>query len=391
LQYKVISADNHITEPPGTFIERVPARFRDRAPRILPGDDGGDGWSFDGGEPRTTFGAGGQMGGLASPKAKYRGMKWEDILPGNYDGAAHLKDMELDGIDAVAVYPLASAATYAMEDRDLALACVRAYNDWMIDEFCSVDPSRLLAMCLVPVDDPMDTILEEVERTAQKGAKEFFLPFYSARPYWDPYYDPLWKLVSDAGCPVTIHREHGGKGGTQEGNRGYQGVQLPDSGEIKDSLWVSSTVQRFFSVMGRITDMIFTGVFDRFPNLKIVNAECNFGWVPFWRQTMDEEWERHQTTGWTKMLAVQSPSSYLGRNVFVTILDDKVGFDLARTDKGLQEMAMFSNDYPHSVTLWPRSQEVIADLTQGMDESAKHAILAGNAIRAFNLDAMATI
>ena len=106
---------------------------------------------------------------------------------------------------------------------------------------------------------------------------------------------------------------------------------------------------------------------------------------------MDEEWERHQTTGWTKMLAKQPPSSYLGRNVFVTILDDRVGFDLAKTDKGLQEMAMFSNDYPHSVTLWPRSQEVIADLTQGMDESAKHAILAGNAIRAFNLDAMATI
>ena len=277
------------------------------------------------------------MGGLASPKAKWHGMKWQDILPGNYDGAAHLKDMDLDGIDAVVVYPLASAATYAMEDRDLALACVRAYNDWMVEDFCSVDPSRLLPMCLVPVDDPMDKVLEEVERTAQKGAREFFLPYFAARPYWDPYYDPLWKLASEAGCPVTIHREHGGKRGTQEGNRGYQGALLPDSGAAKDSLWVSATVQRFFSVMGPLTDMIFTGVFDRFPGLKIINGESNFGWVPFWRQTMDEEWDRHQQTQWTRVQAEQPPSSYLGRNVFVTILDDKVGFDLARTDRSLQE------------------------------------------------------
>jgi predicted TIM-barrel fold metal-dependent hydrolase len=390
LQYKVISADCHITEPPGTFVDRVPAEFRDRAPRILEGADGGDGWSFDGGKPHGTFGAGGQMGGLSSPKAKWHGMKWEDILPGNYDGAAHLKDMDLDGIDAVVVYPLASAATYAMEDRDLALACVRAYNDWMVEDFCSVDPSRLLPMCLVPVDDPMEQVLEEVERTALKGAREFFLPYFAARPYWDPYYDPLWKLASEAGCPVTIHREHGGKRGTQEGNRGYQGALLPDSGAAKDSLWVSATVQRFFSVMGPLTDMIFTGVFDRFPDLKVINGESNFGWVPFWRQTMDEEWDRHQQTQWTRVQAEQPPSSYLGRNVFVTILDDKVGFDLARTDRSLQQTAMFSNDYPHSVTIWPRSQKVIAELTAGMDESAKHAILAGNAIRAFNLDATAT-
>jgi predicted TIM-barrel fold metal-dependent hydrolase len=384
MQYNVISADNHITEPPGTFVDRLPSHMKEKAPRIVRGEDGGDGWSFDGRPPGFTFGAAAQMGGRSSG-ARFQGLKFEEILPGNYDGAAHLKDMDLDGIDAATVYPMASVNTYSMADRDLALACVRAYNDWMIDEFCAVNPLRLLSMSLVPVDDEISEVEREVKRVINKGTRVLFLPFFCDTPYWDTRYDRVWAIANEAKVPVTIHREHGGKRGTQEGRRGFGGKALPTSGPEAEALHMSNAVMRFYSVLSPITDMIFTGVFDRFPNLKMVNGESNFGWLPFWSQTMDSQWEMGNKTEWNKVPAKRPPSTYIGENVFATVLDDVLGFAMAHQDTTMQNAAMYSTDYPHSMTLWPNSKEIIARLTKGMPEEAKTKILAGNAVRVFNL------
>jgi len=373
VDYKVISTDNHIIEAPNTFVDHLPPEYKDRAPRIMRGPDGGDGWTFDGRPPRNTFGLN-AVAGRPFQDYKVSGLRFEEIMPGNYDGAAALKDMDVDGVDVAAMFPSAALQTYLLNDRPFAVALMRAYNDWMLDDFCSADPQRLLGNALIPMDDGMDTAIAEFERVVAKGAKAVFIPYFPARNYADSYYDPFWMVVSDANVPCTMHRHHGGTPPTSV----YSNDVLSAPG-----LNVAGIVERFFAAIPPFSQLAFTGLFERHPNLKLVEAEVNCGWLPFWVQMMEQEFERQRH--WAKPPISVSPKEFVGKNLFVTVLDDYVGFELAKTDDVLAAAIMYSTDYPHSTTLWPKSQQYIADLTAGMDDARKHAILAGNAVRVFNL------
>jgi predicted TIM-barrel fold metal-dependent hydrolase len=373
MQYKVISTDNHVNEPPETYVDRVPSHLKDKAPRILPGRDGGDGWSFDGNPPKTTFGLGAVGATTKQDYSKYKlgGLKWEEVPPGNYVGEEHIKANEEDGVDAAAIYPAVVNHAYQLADRELALACLRAYNDWLIDDFCSADKKRLLSLAVMPVDDGIDVLVAEAERVIAKGASGLSLPLPEV-PYYDNMYDPFWKVAVDAHLPVTIHRS-----GV---SRKDVAPAPPDSAP---GLNVVGIVQRFFSAINPISNLIFTGLFDRFPHLVFIAAEVNCSWVPSLAQQMDQEYERQRH--WANLPFSLEPSSYLGRNVFVTMLDDFVGCRIAKEDSLLASTTMFSSDYPHSTTLWPRSREFISAMTEGMSAETKEKILAGNAIRAYSL------
>jgi predicted TIM-barrel fold metal-dependent hydrolase len=374
VKYRVVSADNHIVDPKDLYVERMPKEFRDRAPRVLRGADGGDGWSFDGKPPARTFGLE-AVAGQKSTTGTYAntGLTWDEILPGNYDGNAHLKDMDLDGLDAAVIYPGLGSASYNFEDRKFADALMRTYNDWLIDDFCGSDPARLVGLVVLPVDDGMDATLAEFERMHAKGTKAWYLPGSPQRPYYDTYYDPLWKAASDAGMPLSFHRNHGGK--PKAGELGFS----PDIPGIN----VGGIVVRFFSGIEPLTYMIFTGVFERFPDLKIVAGEVNCGWLPFWRENMDQNWS--QQRHWANLPIDRPPSEFVGKNVFVTTLDDNFGFHAIREDPSLGDAVMYSADYPHSVTLWPNSARHIANLTEGFDDETKHKVLAGNATAVYGL------
>src|SRR6516225_9837162 len=147
---RIISADCHINEPPWVF-DRVPGEYRDRAPKMLRGDDGGDGWSFDGKPPKRTLGVEAMAGRTDSDRVT--GLRFDEIMAGNYDGAAHVADMDIDGVDVSVVYPALSIFTYVEPDRALALACMRAYNDWVIEDFQGASPGRIVGLPLLPVDD----------------------------------------------------------------------------------------------------------------------------------------------------------------------------------------------------------------------------------------------
>ncbi len=377
MDYQVISTDDHIIEAPDTF-DRLPARFRDRQPRILRGPDGGDGWSFDGNPPRNTFGLN-AVAGRPYQDYKESGLTFEEILPGNYDGSAHLKDMDLDGVDAATIYPMATLEALVVADREFGLACVRAYNDWLLEDFCGADPKRLIGLPIIPVDDGERAMIDEAERVIAKGARGVFLPYFSERGYYDAYYEPLWQLLEAARVAATIHRTMGGRAPASESAMGAVDPKA------RPGLNVSGIVERFFSGVTPLTRLIFTGVFERHPNLHFVDAEVNAGWVPFWVQMMEQEYERQQH--WAHPPISESPSEFVGRNVYVTALDDFVGFDLAKRNDVLARSLMWSSDYPHSTTLWPKSKEYIAALTDGMDAQRRRDVLAGNAIRAFALEA----
>lgn len=371
MKYNVISADNHILEPRDLFTTRLPKEFRDQAPRVVRGPDGGDGWSWDGGPPKRTFG----IEATAGRSVQASGYKWEDILPGNYDGAAHLKDMMDHGVDAALLFPSVPLAAWSMGDSDFGLAILQTYNDWVYDDFTAPDPKRLIALPMMPVNHSMEVLLAEADRCLKKGAKGLHLPLFPDIEYVDPYYDPFWAVAAEAGTPICLHRTSGGidKSGKSNFQFNRPGVN------------VAGTVTRFFAGVEPLTMLIYTGVFARHPKLKVMDAELNFGWVPFWKQTMDQCFE--QQKGWAKFgIDLDStPSDALGKNVFVTVLDDKLGFDMVKTDPMMAEVALFSIDYPHSVGLWPNTGDFIAKATVNCDPVSKHKILAGNAVRIFNL------
>jgi predicted TIM-barrel fold metal-dependent hydrolase len=133
--------------------------------------------------------------------------------------------------------------------------------------------------------------------------------------------------------------------------------------------------------------MIYTGLFERFPTLKFVHAEVDWGWVPFWTEIMDQVVRQHSY--WVDWPMQRKPSEYFGRNVFVTGLDDVEGFRQARQGSPDRDLiargAMFSIDYPHEISLFGSTQQVLSELTVGLDDQTKHALLAGNAMRVYNL------
>jgi predicted TIM-barrel fold metal-dependent hydrolase len=370
---RIISADCHICEPPHVF-DNVPAAFKDRTPKMLRGLDGGDGWSFDGGPPKRTFGIE-ATAGQAAGNLKISGLRFDEIMPGNYDGRAHAADMDKDGVDVSVVYPASAIFTYIEPDRDLAVACMRSYNDWVLDEFGSAAPGRIVGLPMLPVDDGMDVCVAEFERCLAKGAKAGFLPGFPATPYNSSYYDPLFARAAEAGVPLTFHRTFGGK------------PQDADWDElVNQKITTAGTVYRFFSAIKPFTYMVMNGVFAKHPTLKIVAAEVNFGWLPFWAQTMEQNFDiRSAFVDEDTIGSALRPTEHLGRNLFVTVLDDYVGFDLIEKYPYLADCAMYSSDYPHSVTLWPNTREHLAKLSKGVDPVAMEKVTAGNAARVYGV------
>ena len=369
---RIISADCHINEPPHVF-DGVPAKLKNRAPKMMRGADGGDGWSFDGKPPGRTFGIE-AVAGRGDSEKKISGLRFDEILLGNHDGKAHVADMVIDGVDVSVVYPAYAAMTYVETDRELALACVRSYNDWMLGEFQGADPDHLVGLPMLPVDDGMDACIVELERCLKSGARAGFIPGLPLRPYHDPYYDALFARAAEAGIPLTFHRTFGGKPTEADWDE-LVGMQITAAG----------TVNRFFAAVRPFTYMAYGGVFERHPKLKIVAAEVNCGWLPFWLQTMEQNFEIRSGMGDSALSKQRRPTEYMGKNLFVTIIDDAVGFDLIPKHPWLAETAMWSSDYPHSVSTWPNSRKVLttlgADLTSEQVEKVAH----GNAARVYGL------
>jgi predicted TIM-barrel fold metal-dependent hydrolase len=191
----------------------------------------------------------------------------------------------------------------------------------------------------------------------------------------DPYYDPLWDVISESGAVASLHSGFGG-------SRPPARTPTPAGLESSDLRW-AGPVLSYFSAIQPLTALIFSGTFQRFPSLKVLAAEVNGGWVPYWMQEMHDTLKRGVERAGRTLEA--DPGDCIGTNVFVTVLADRIGFKLACEDERLANAMLYSTDYRHSITLWPHSQEIIPGLTAGLDERTRHKILAGNAVRIFQL------
>jgi predicted TIM-barrel fold metal-dependent hydrolase len=369
-QYKVVSADNHIIEPRNLWLTRLPKKWRDKAPRVVAHPSGGDGWSWDGGTPKRRFdleaAAGRNIGEVTS-----RGLKWEEISPGNYDPAERLKDQDRDGVDAVVIYPHQAIWSYTEPDREFAMACLEVYNDWVLEDFQGHNPRRIMGLPLVATEFGEQAMIAEFDRCVAKGARAMFLPGLPDQPYHAPYYEPLWDRAEKEGIALTFHRTFGGKS------------KDPTYDDFaKQVVLVSGIVERHFCAVRPFTYMLFANIFGRHPGLRIIAAEVNCGWMPFWLETMDYHASLQES--WCELASDRKPSDFIGENVFVTVLNDNIGFQLMSQFPRMARAAMYSTDYPHSISLWPNSRKWIAQLTAGFDESVRTDVLAGNATRVYD-------
>src|SRR4051794_10349758 len=204
IDYPILDCDAHVNEPPDTWTARVPAALRDRAPQVVRRDDG-DYWSFDDGKSIRPVGLTATAGKSYLDFSPVGG-SYETMRPGSFDTAARVADMDIDGIWLQVLYPsvtLFGAKVYG-SDRDLQLACVRAYNDWLT-EFCAGSDGRLIAQAILPTTGVQDMI-DETRRAIDldhRGVVISSFPNGGLEP--QPEDEPFWALVQEARMPVAVH------------------------------------------------------------------------------------------------------------------------------------------------------------------------------------------
>ncbi len=372
--YRLISTDDHIIEPPDVWKDRLEARFQDRAPRIV--DDGeSEQWIFEG----TTIKNVGLSVMAGRPYEKYspKAVRFAEMRPGCFDPRERLADMDRDGVEAEVLFPTVpgmAGQTFAQaDDKELALRCLQAYNDWLADTWCAADPKRLIGQMIVPLWD-VGLAVRELERGVGLGHKALS---FSACPetmgfpgIGDPAWDPLWDAVEAAGIPVSLHIASGS----------FRGALPLDPGAgAPADVFITVAPTTNFTV---IANLLFSGVLARHPKLRFLSVEGGICWLAYLLQRADEVFEKHRH--WTKPPITERPSFYFHRQIFANFLDDAVGV-ATRHQIGIDNV-MFEVDYPHSDTTFPRSREVVARTFAGVPEDETRKIVRENAIRFFGLE-----
>ena len=371
-EYRLISSDGHFNEPGDLWTSRVSSRYRDQVPRIESFAQG-DAWVFPGYEDHPVpFG----WGACAHRPPEDHGpwCRFEDVNPGSYDPAARVVEMDEDGVDAEVLFPSGSTNTFvaSAEDPALHLEMVRAYNDW-VSAFCAHAPHRLGGTALLP-NRGVEDCLREVERALDMpGFVGFLMKWY---PDGDSVInaadDPVWEAIAASGMPLTIHI---GLGATMSGRMSrLRAEDLP------------GTVH-FFDAPTRMLQFIFSGVLDRFPSLRIPLIEVDCGWMPYFAQQADDNFQRHIKSSLRNHRLTRLPSEYMREFFPAAFITDP--YAIANRDWIGVERMLWSNDYPHITSDWPYSWKTINAAFANVPADERHAMLAGNANRLFKFDTRA--
>lgn len=382
IDYPIIDSDAHVNEPPDLWQDRVPEKWKARAPKVLE-TEAGDVWSFDEGREKWPVGLT-ATAGLSffqfSPMVKggYR-----DMRPASFETGARLKEMDADGIYAQILYPsvtLRGANIYS-EEPQLQLACVRAYNDWLL-EFCHDSEGRLIPQAIIPTAG-IDHAINELEASMKAGHRGVVIsafPNGSLDPMDED--DRFWEIAQEANLPVAIHigsfmPSMAAAQGKQGANPSAQWTGLRFVGK---AAWVKAGGQ----TLNVVCDVLFSGVFQKFPKLKIVLVEANIGWIPTLLEQADDMYRRYRWYTGAVDEMVGMPSDVFHRQFYATFMLDTVGVEL-RHRMNLEHI-MWSTDYPHSGSDWPDSRITLERVFRGVPRDEVKKMLHSNCKALYQLD-----
>lgn len=394
----MISVDDHVVEPPDVWTSRLPAKLHDAVPHTIE-EDGKVVWVY-GKRRKALAELGGRLFGQGSGKRDLVDFPehYEELRPGCYEPHARVNDLDAAGVAASVCFPsfprFCGQEFSEAEDKELALMCVRAYNDWMLDEWCAAVPGRLIPMIILPLWDA-GLAQAEVERGAAKGARAVTfsenpaalgLPsVHDRRRYWDP----VFAACAEAGMPVCTHIGSSSK--------------LPFTSADAPPL-VTATLPST-NAAATMADWLYSGLFVRYPDLKLVLSEGGIGWIPAILERADYVFDRYGPRlksgtgfGLTGMGSVDpgefnrgsldvKPSELFRDHVFGCFIEDAHG--ASSIEKIGVGSVMAECDYPHGDSSWPKSRSLIRSQISHLSEADQLAILAGNAQRVFGLDGSA--
>lgn len=315
---------------------------------------------------------GGGLGGAAA-RANRAGLDTYNRAigrPGNSDPKARLADMDLDGVDVEVMYCELSAYRYLYMVEGGAEEATRAFND-TLHQFASEDPSRLVVNYQIPIND-IDAAVAEVARVAGMGGRSLQLPVFPREvgmpDYWDERYEPLWTKVQETGLPLCFHIG--------------LNTAVDDLARRDPTPRLGLTVPCIPPMTTEALGMwLLTGVLERFAELKLVFVEPGLGWVAWWLYFVDDmvQWQGYEYPALKEL-----PSFYYRRNVNLTFIKEPDAVDHLRHRLGTENL-LWSTDYPHPVTSWPRSREIIEEQFRDVSDTDRDLMLCGNACRVWGL------
>ncbi|MBM3661571.1 MAG: amidohydrolase [Actinobacteria bacterium] len=401
---KIISVDDHVVEPPHVWQTYLPQRFREKGPRVerekwgpfvhKPGaryrntvdPDGkeGDFWIFED-EVIYVHKSFVAIPLSATPDGDVKNfdrtvmqmvpITYDEMRPGCFDREARIEDFDLNWVDGSLPFPtfprFCGQTFLEAKDHELGLACVQAYNDWMVEEWCEPSRGYNIPLCIMPLWDA-GLAAAEIERMAAKGVHAFCFSEIPTRlklpSIHSGEWDPMFAAADANDIVLCMH----------VGSSSTMPAASPDSPEA-----VGGTVA-FNNVMASMADWLFSGNLIRFPNIKLAYSEGQIGWIPYALERADTVWEHHNPWMHTKDRIPELPSSYYWGRIFGCFTADRHG--LANIDACGEDNICFETDYPHTDTTWPHSKEYAEKMIDGITEEQAYKVLRGNAIKMLSLD-----
>ena len=390
ISYRYISGDSHLEIDSKHWLDRVPAKYREQAPRLVRQANGSDAWMIGDNIKRAAAAAdlyGGKGRDAYVPfDGRYEG------TPGTGDPAQRLSEQDQDGIDAEVLFPSQQGGPKfwrRVEDNDAYKAILRAYNSWLAEEYCAVNPERLIGVGILPLGVELDAVIAELDFCAKAGFKTVMLQGHpSGNAYASQADDPFWMRALELNMPISVHVDLDRTGA----RKGPLFKYPKESDEIMKKLShdLVDQVGRFGPVRGNgsipAVQWVLSGLFDRFPTLKIFFAENQLGWIPFFLQSADVRYDRHHR--WAERLLgfkplSRPPSEYIREHCLWGFQFDRVGVEL-RHKIGV-DMLMWGSDFPHQESDWPESLKIIDKNFAGVPDEEKYKMVCGNAVEFFRL------
>ena len=368
---QIVSVDDHVIEHPTVWTDRMPEKYRDVAPRIERAEDGNDWWIYEGAKAGNFA-----LNAVAGKHPKDFGMdprSYDDMLPGCYGIEDRIKDMDAEGVYAQLCFPnfggFAGSVFAKSRDMELAVAATRAYNDFILDEWCAFAPDRQIPLMTTPYWDVQETV-KEMHRTAAKGARSVTFPELPDRlglPSWhSDHWDPILAAAQDLGLPLSLHF---GSGGSPQAS--------PEAMSTNFTVGISLFGLNSMTAM---TELLLSPVFHKFPSLKVALSEGGIGWMPYMLERMDYVWERHRW--YNDVNREVAPSMIFADHVYGCFISDSAGIE-ARHRIGVDNL-MFESDYPHSDSQWPHTRKILTEVMADVPDDEVRKMVEDNARKLYN-------
>jgi len=385
----LVSSDGHLEVRPERWTGRMPAALRDKAPRTIKLPDGGDAILVEGQKPYPVP--------FLDLRAGRTNETWQPFGVTVEDTAGvgppqqRLREQDMDGLHAEVLFPnmqVGPRLWRTMADDDTYLAAVRAYNDWLGEEYCAVSRDRLIGLGVIPwtsIDDALAELLR-CERLGLKGVALGVFPSGKSYPTLED--DQFWAAALDMKMPLTVH-----VGFDRLGPRASEPTFVyRDADPAAVAKIPGRTIVEWMALLGlppalSLTQMVMSGVFDRLPDLQVFFAETRLGWVPFWMEEADYWYERHRH--WAERLLNlkplrQRPSDYVRQHIHFSVQHvERVAIEL-RHHLGVGHV-MFATDFPHIECDWPNTRAFAERLFAGVPRDEAFKIAAGNVLSYFGL------